>query len=156
MATTTVSTAAIEDAIRARVLAFADPLGAVVGDYIGTRLYIDAPPATVTFPHAVMRYLPTFQDPDMSEERIQAELEIQVYGRTDAQRLRVKAVGDLIEQAFLRWRHNDSGDGLIFTRTRLRQPLPPASAPADSEVSGERHLISLVVWPHFLLQHSAT
>ena len=155
-ATTTVSTTAIENALRARILAFADPSGATVGDYLGTRLYIDAVPADVQFPHALMRYLPTFQDPAHDEARVQAELEILVYGRTDAQRATVKLVGDLIEQAFIRWRHNDSGDGLMFSRQRTRQGLPAFPAPADSEVSGERHLISLVVWPHFLLQHSAT
>jgi hypothetical protein len=156
MATTTISTAAIEAAIRDRLLSFTDPAGDSIADYLGQRLYIDAAPHTVTFPHAVMRFLPLTQDPEYAGERIQADLEVQVYARTDADRLTVKAVGDLIEQATLRWIHNDSGDGLMFTRTRTRQVLPPFTAPADSEVSGERHLISLVVWPHFLLQHRTT
>lgn len=155
MATTTISTEAIENALRTAILAYTVG-SADVGDYIGTRLYIDAPPDDVTFPYALMRYLPATPNPEYPQERIQAELEIQVFGRTDAQRLTVKAVGDLLEQCFLRYRHNDNNQGMMFSRHRARTVLPAFTAPADSEVSGERHLISLVVWPHFLLQHSAT
>lgn len=116
------------------------------------RLYRDAPPDTAVYPFAVMRLINRANDRDYDYEKDPLDVEVMFFGRPRSQAQLMEDCADLADQAMLRWR--EPTGGLIYSKGRTRDTLPPPVEPADREVVQVRCVYSLAVWPTYLTQYS--
>jgi len=148
----TTSTAGIVKALRAHLLAF-DPPGAQgpASAVLADRLYM-AQPDTLAYPYGLIRLMGRTVTPGSHGERETADLEIMLHERPRRLLERLEGIADAFDQAMQRYTAADAGHtlGIVFSRVRRRDTLPPFSNPADRDVAQIRLVYPLTIWPGFL------
>ena len=149
----TTSTANIWRTVRSRILGYQPPSGATLQTRLGGRFYMVQAPDDADWPHAIGRLtLPS--SGAYNGERLEGELELQIYDRPRSKAEALEDMADVADQAMLRYA--DATSGLIFSRERRRDTLPAFLPPADREVVAIRLVYQLVVWPLYLTQHASS
>ena len=160
MAGETVSTQAVQDWLRTRLLTFPAPIGgAKVADILSDRLYWDRPPADVVYPFGLLRLSTRPGTVNLQGERLEGSLELSLIARpagtTEVGQLNQAA--DLAQGALIHARVGDSAaatTGLIFVGESTRDPLPPPIDPVDEQTYQVRILWSLTLYPRWLTQYA--
>lgn len=155
MAIDTTSQAAIEDGLRTLLLDAVAQDGATLRDVVGDRFFWDrapdvAPPGLYVL--AELRGLPP--EPAYSDERVTAQLVLQVIARTAGDARLVKTAGDRIAQALRGLLSEETGatGGLVWVRSHYRAPVPRATSGPAAALVIEYHRTSLVLWPAYLFR----
>jgi hypothetical protein len=152
----TSSTENVLAAIRTRLLAFTAADDATLGDTIGTRLWLFAPPGGVAnqWPFGILRPLPLRRDGAYNGERWEGAVELMLWSRprTAANAKALEAAADIAEAAFLRWASDDA-DGIVFSRGGTRATLPVPVEPADRDTYTIRLTFDVIAWPAYLTQY---
>ena len=146
-------TVALLTTLRRALVEYRGTEGAAITDVVQERFYQGRAPDNPTFPYGVMR-LATRNDGRYHGLRLEADLEVQWYGRPWTQREALEGVADLCDQAMLLLLRN--AQGLIFSVGAMRETLPLAGAPADSETVTIRLLYTVVIWPEYLTRLTLT
>ena len=147
--------------IRTRLLTFVPMVGATLAVRLGTlassgsdgKLYLMEAPENVTFPYAVMKPYGTGLSREDGKFSGQKQIEIQIYHTPRDMEATIRAMGDVIEQA---WRHwVDGGNGVVFATGKPERQTIKFEPPADREMIAERLVLSYVSYPLYLTQYSA-
>lgn len=160
MAGETVSTKAVQDWLRTRLLTFPAPIGgAKVQDIVGDRIYWDRPPADVGYPFGILRLSTRPGTTNFQGERLEGSLELSLIARPagTAEVDALNQAGDLAQGALVHARVGDSAaatTGLIFVGESTRDPLPPPIEPVDEQTYQVRILWTLTLWPRYLTQYA--
>lgn len=145
----TASTDAIATTLRTHLLTFEPaPDAGTLGDVLGERLYRDAAPDSPTYPYGVMRLINRVVDGAYNGDRESMDLEVQLFHRPRRATATLETAADRCDIAMQRYA--DASDGLLFSRERTRDTLPPFPEPADREVVQIRLVYPLVAWPTYL------
>lgn len=161
------TTAALEAAVRTRLLTFIPTGGTSLATQLGTltgagsdgKLYLDAAPDGVTYPYAVMRLIDEVPRGDDGRFLRDWLVEVVVYDRPRGAASTPKAVvslaADTIAQAWLQW---SSSDALIRTLpigTRHTIDYAGAPDPMDRELCAVRLLLPFRGTTTFLAQYAS-
>lgn len=147
----TTSQSAIIETIVARLLAYSFG-GTTIATLAGSRVYIDWPPDSASFPCVVARIANWQSDPQLGNVMADFDLECMVYGRgrTAPNARTVKQIADLIEQAMLTWLESSPTLGLSYGNTVNRETLPIPPDPFDRDVMAERVAVSCSTVPRYI------
>jgi hypothetical protein len=160
MAGDTVSTQAIQDWLRTRLLTFPAPGGtSKVDDVLSGRCYWDRPPADAAYPFALLRLIGMRNVGAYNRERMQGALEVSMITRpaNATQVTDLNTAGDLAQGAMMFARSGDSvlaTAGLIFVGEGTRDPLPPPQEPVDEQTYMIRLVFVVTVWPRYLSRYA--
>jgi hypothetical protein len=154
----TTSQAAIEAGLRTFLLDTPAERGAVAGvtlrAIVSDRFWwgraSDVGASSSPYVAAVLSGVPP--DPAYSDERISAQLTLQVIARSSTEALAVARAGDVLAQLLRGVLSESTGEtgGLVWARSHHRSAVPrPESGPAASLVI-EYHRTELVIWPAYL------
>ena len=156
------STAALEIALRNRLLTFArlggaDSLNDLLGgteDGSGTdgKLYREKAPDSVSGPYGVMTLRNRRADSENPEAEL-AELEVQFYVRNWANRSTLNDAADAADEAMRDYRAVSDEAGVIACWARKRSAMGPAREPADSDLVQILCVYTLRLWPANLIQY---
>jgi hypothetical protein len=142
--------------LRNRLLNFTQQgTGLKLQSIIGTRLYyIQIPDNNDTWPCASYRFINRITSGAYNGDRETADLEVMIFGRPRSQQQTVEDAADICDEAMLRY--IDSTSGLIFSRSRQRDSLPPFDDPADREIVAVRLAYPCVIWPRYLTKYAVS
>ena len=139
--------------LRTDALAFADANGDSLTS-LAVPFYQITGPSELdwTKPYVVARLMNRITGGESHGQREVASLELQAFGRPrGVMAQRVEQVVDILDGWLLQYRNATAG--LVFSKGRSRDTLPPFADPADREVYQIRIVASLVVWPQLLTQY---
>lgn len=140
--------------IRKALLEFVGPNGITLKSILGERMYVSRAPDQPVFPYATIRLSDQRQLGEYQGLRKTAMLEIMLVGRPWLMLPELERSADLIEETFLSFRH--TRDGLVFSRSSMRETIPPMTAPADAEVCMVRMAVNVIIWPQYLTRYTTT
>lgn len=158
----TLSTVAILDALRTRLLNTPSPAAPnrKLSDVIGARLYIGAPPADATYPYGILRWTGDRTSPAHRAIRKRGILELTVVARP-ADEVYAKAVeegADLAQGALTLFKVGDTApatSGAILVVASSRDTLPRPVDPVDQQTYTIYLTWEIVIWPKFLSQYTS-
>jgi hypothetical protein len=147
------STTALYALLRDSMRAFQDPDGNSL-DSLDVEIYCGTAPAQPSWahPYGVCRLVNRSTSGDTHGQRETMSLELQFFGRPRGTAAAlVEQAGDVVDGWLLQFR--SAVAGLVFSKGRTRDTLPPFADPADREVYQIRIVAALVVWPQLLTQY---
>lgn len=145
----TVSWNAIEDTIRDRLLTWANVNGVTLASVLTGGLWIQAAPiGPQPGLWGTFRIIGAETGLTGISGRDTFVVEVMLIGRPSDKMPLLNLCADLCDGAMLGW--IDSTSGLLFTRKRQRDTVPPFDDPADREVRQIRLLYPFVAWPRYL------
>jgi hypothetical protein len=149
----TTSTTALLKALRAQLLTGADAEGRTAGDALGpvatARLWIGVAPDDAAFPYGVMRL--QGQRFGLGGVRLDAELELLLFGRPRSEQASTEGLADLCVGALLQFA--DASDGLLTAQALQRDTMDPVEEPGDSDIVQIRCLFRVIAYPTQLSQY---
>lgn len=140
----TASTTQIYGTIRDALIAYTSPSTDTLADFVGTRIWVRAAPASPVFPYLTLR-LDRTSLPAYNGYRETAILEVQAVGKPDSQLPLVESAMDIVDQCLTSL--TASSSGLMVGRSRNRQTVPQLTDPADSSVVAVVSNFELYLWP---------
>lgn len=150
------TTEAVYDTIRTRLFGFDREGGGAtpvpLSSALTGGLYIVQPPDNVVYPYGVMRLQGRETSGDYNGDRETMECEVLLFDRHRGDQMTLENIADWCDEALLRYKN--VANGLMFTRSRQRDSLPPGINPTDHEVVGIRLVYPFVVWPQYLTQYA--
>lgn len=146
----------LEQAIRTRLLTFTPVDGSpTLATALGSRLYIDEAPDSITAPYAVLHLAQSATgDEGDSGFRREATLTLSLYGRNSAQRATLKLCADVAQQALWKWL--DASTGAAFMTGSGTEWLPPDPNAADRELITAIVKATLYWYPDSLTQYAVS
>lgn len=152
----TVSTDAIYQLIRTRLLTYVDPDGHTLTEALGTRMWRLSPPDNLKaadYPFAVLS-LKSPQMPEGSDRiKLTYDLEVMFFARPVGSHAALEALGDRAVAALATWK--DGSSGLVWIGGVTAVSLPTLPAPADPDVQQVRVTASLSCYPTLLTRLSS-
>lgn len=148
-----VSTPAILDAVRARVLAYTPPSGATLASLTGSRVYRGEAVSNAGFPFVVLRLIGAPTTADTSLLRQTPLVEAHVFTQKN-QTVTAETIADRLDQALLGYVDRDAdtvGTGLLFATSRERASIPAGQRPTERDTPAVRCVYRLVAWPDYLV-----
>lgn len=158
------STAAIEIALRTRLLTFSRLAGDTLNDILrgteegaGTdgKLYREKVPDNVTGPFGVMSLKNRRRDSENPQAEL-ADLEVQFFVRNWANRSTLNEAADAADEAMANFREVSDGAGVIAVWAAKRSAMGPWKEPADADVVQIMCVYTLRLWPAYLVQYHST
>ena len=155
------STAAIEVALRNRLLTFDRLTGDRLNDILGGaeegsgtdgKLYRGKVPDNVAGPFGVMRLMNRRRDSENPQAEL-AELEVQFYVRNWANRATLNDAADAADEAMANYRAVSVEAGVIACWGAKRSDIGPWKEPADADVVQIMCVYTLRLWPANLIQY---
>jgi hypothetical protein len=158
------STVAVEEALRDRLLEFNRLTGDTLATILGAtdegagsdgNLYWDKVPDDVSGPFGVLRLINRRRDSENPEAEL-AELELQLFVRGWVNRDTLTEGADAADEAMRDYRHASDEAGVIACWGAKRSAMGPWKEPADGDVVQIMTVYTLRLWPANLIQYYAS